>query len=490
MRIAPVLSPSLLGLGVALIVSFMSGCGGGNVPIGSGQGLSGNTSVTLLATSTANNQLSKFILGVNGITLTSQEGKAIALLPAPMAVEFTHLNGQIEPLATVSVPQGAYTSAVASIGGSSFTCVSLNPATGDIVPNQLAYDETLPSEVSVNLPAPITISGTSMSLSLDLLVSESASFTSCAGSTYSITPTFSLSPANSSAQPTEGANGKVTGLIGMIGSVDAGGSGLSINAVATYFDEAPVSGPIWQVTTGKSTVYQGIAGSAQLSAGTPVDMDATIQSDGSPLATRIAVYDTSTADLTVSQGPVLYSNEYEPMLVAFGAQGQGPLSGLNAADYDFNGTVFQVSGQITNLQSLPFVASFSATNMVAGQNGFLTTHALSVPGGFPYTQAKTVTLLPQAINGTVSATSSSGGFTTYTVTLANYDLFADLAVQPGQATLLNNPNNVVVYVDSNTQLLNSSPISVGGIFRFYGLVFNDNGTLRMDCAQINDGVAE
>jgi hypothetical protein len=26
--------------------------------------------------------------------------------------------------------------------------------------------------------------------------------------------------------------------------------------------------------------------------------------------------------------------------------------------------------------------------------------------------------------------------------------------------------------------------------RFNGLVFNDNGTLRMDCGQINDGVAE
>jgi hypothetical protein len=24
----------------------------------------------------------------------------------------------------------------------------------------------------------------------------------------------------------------------------------------------------------------------------------------------------------------------------------------------------------------------------------------------------------------------------------------------------------------------------------YGSIFNDNGTLRMDCAQINDGVAE
>jgi hypothetical protein len=48
---------------------------------------------------------------------------------------------------------------------------------------------------------------------------------------------------------------------------------------------------------------------------------------------------------------------------------------------------------------------------------------------------------------------------------------------------------VQVYVDSNTQKLNSTTLGAGNTFRFYGLVFNDNGTLRMDCAQVNDGVA-
>jgi hypothetical protein len=61
-------------------------------------------------------------------------------------------------------------------------------------------------------------------------------------------------------------------------------------------------------------------------------------------------------------------------------------------------------------------------------------------------------------------------------------------VQQGQASLLSNPSEVQVYVDTSTQLLNSQPLSSGGTFRFYGLVFNDNGTLRMDCAQVNDGV--
>ena len=73
---------------------------------------------------------------------------------------------------------------------------------------------------------------------------------------------------------------------------------------------------------------------------------------------------------------------------------------------------------------------------------------------------------------------------------ALHDLFPNLAAQPGQTTVLTNPNTVVVYADSNAQMLNSSALSVGGVFRFYGLVFNDNGTLRMDCAQVNDGVAE
>ena len=39
-------------------------------------------------------------------------------------------------------------------------------------------------------------------------------------------------------------------------------------------------------------------------------------------------------------------------------------------------------------------------------------------------------------------------------------------------------------------MLNTQPVTVGSPTRFYGLVFNDNGTLRMDCAEIFDGVPE
>ena len=63
-------------------------------------------------------------------------------------------------------------------------------------------------------------------------------------------------------------------------------------------------------------------------------------------------------------------------------------------------------------------------------------------------------------------------------------------MQPGQTTLLSNPNTVIVYADSITQKFKSKPIAAAGLLRFIGLVFNNNGALSMDCAQINDGAAE
>ena len=99
-------------------------------------------------------------------------------------------------------------------------------------------------------------------------------------------------------------------------------------------------------------------------------------------------------------------------------------------------------------------------------------------------------MIPQTIDGTVSGSSPTGNFTVYTVTLASYDLFPRLAVQPGQTTLLASPNEVEVYVDSNTQMLNTQALGAGSTLRFYGLVFNDSGTLGMACAQISDGVGQ
>jgi hypothetical protein len=253
------------------------------------------------------------------------------------------------------------------------------------------------------------------------------------------------------------------------------------------------NGQSLSVNTGAQTIYQGISGFSALSVGMFLDMDVAIRADGSQHATRIEVEDTDTANQSVSTGPLLRIPSGQPILYAFGRQNQGFLRASGRAGefmpYSFGAATFQVSGWLTNLLDLPFSPVFDAGHLFPGQNVYVTSHALTllpVPTYFP---ATTITLIPQIINGTITGIASEGNFSTYTVTLAPYDLIPNLAVQVGQTNVLGDPHQVIAYVDSNTQRLNSKPLSLGGVARFSGLIFDDNGLARMDCGQVFDGVA-
>ena len=467
---------------VAALSILVGGCGGGSSsghPV-----LSGNTSVTLLASSTANDQLTQYTPKFTSLVLISQAGETATLLSAPMNPEFIHLNGTAEPLATVSIPQGVYTSATATLSAATFYCVNYNQPANSTYISQFGGGDLPASSITVTLPAPITITGSSMALSLDLLVSQSASFQSCdlgPFGSYSVTPTFTLTPITIASQPTNNTNGKMTGLEGLIASVDSSGFAFTVTSS---------DGLTWQVASGSSTVFQGITAFANLTKGMPVNMDVAIQSDGSLIATRVEVADTNTSNLTVFNGPALTVDAFAPVLSSFENTGQGTLAWLSYNDFDEANATYKISGEFTNLSSLPFVPIFTANTSFAGQNTSTTTHATTQPNGGSYLPATTITLLPQTINGTVTAVGNDGDFTTYTISLASYDLVPNLAPEGGEVQILKNPSTVVVYADSNTQLLDTGAPPVGSMVRFRGLLLDDNGTLRMDCDQINPGVAE
>ena len=442
-----------------------------------------NTVVSLLLSSSSNTHLSQFNINFSSISLTSKSGNTVTLLAAPQNPEFVRLNGNSEPLVTVTIPQDVYVSATANIQGSSAVCIDLN-STGGLQTNGFRSGAIPESSIAVNFPSPITINGGHMVLVLNLLVSQSISFPSCdtivQGPT-SVTPTFTLTPVAIAAQPTNSGNGLENDLEGFIGM---------INATARGFQVTSADGLSWTLNTSGATVFQGVSDFSGLASGLPVSLDAAIQSDGSLLATRVAVQDTSAANLTTLSGPLLQIASSQPTFAAFGTLQQGVLLFSGSSYYSFGNATFAISERLTNLQALPFAATFTRTNIVPGQRIFLSSHATTVSGGPTYIPAETVTLLPQTLDGAVTAVSNDGGFATYTISLAPYDLFADLAVQAGQTSLLQSPNTLVVYVDSSVQMLNSAPLAVGNTLRFYGLVFNDNGTLKMDCAQIADGIAQ
>ncbi len=482
------LSIILITLAAAIVIA--TGCGSaGSSLTGGGQKLSGNTSVTVLLSSTANDQVTRFDMQFQTLTLTSQSGKTVTLVSSQLPSEFVHLNGGIEPLTTVNVPQDIYTSATVTLGGAVFVCLAQVPGGGLGSANYSIINQG----PTVSLPSPITVTGSSMGLLLNMQVPSSAVFSTCwttppfAG--FSMAPTFNLAPFNLSSSPTSPANGKLAGLEGEVAALDS-----SNNKFKLSVPEGPYGTRTLSVSVGSATVFQGVSNFSELANGIFVNMDGALQPDGTLSATRIAVEDPSA--LNMFTGPLMLVGSEVPVLLVYGRQEQGPLSpGPGGSSYyfdtpymDFTSAGFQISGQMTNLQSLPFVPSFNASNMVAGQNVDISSPALELMGG-EYTPANTITLITQTINGMVVASSASGNFTDYTISLASYDLFPTLAVQPGQTTLLTNPSQVEVYVDSNTQKLNTQALAPGSTLRFYGLIFNDNGTLRMDCAQVDDGAA-
>jgi hypothetical protein len=465
---------------------YLSGCGSGGTgtPINP---YSGTTMVTLLASSDANGKFTELNLQLTGLTLTDKSGTIVTALSTSQTEEFVHLNGTAEPLTTFTVPQGLYTTATATVGSAFFSCVTLLPNNGGLDTSTYAYGATPSSQVSVTVPAPLSITGNNLVLQLGLHVSTSAVLQGSCGLTpvtYSINPTFTLAPLTLASTPTNSSNGLLQGLSGLVSAVDATSGLITI---------AGVDGPTWYVNTTSQTAFNGISGLAALTVGMPVNMDLGLQSSGSLLANRIAVENANTSDLQLWRGPLTFVSNAAPVVYMFPRDQAGYFTKNLAAGGEVlnnSSSTFQISNQLPNLASLPFTPVFSATNLVPGQSVSVTTNIQSLPLGSGYPTLTTTTLVPQTINGTISVISNQGSFTTYTVTLASYDPFTNLAVQPGQNSLIANPAQIVVYADANTQSINSPTLAVGQTVRFYGLVFNDGGVLRMDCAQIAPGIPE
>ena len=453
----------------------------------------------MVATSAANDQLSAASLELSSLIFISQSGQSTTVPFTNMYPQYVPFSGHVQPLFTFNLPQGIYTSVTVNIPSIGFECVYQSKVSGQ---GQVyaSFADTVPQgTVPVQLPAPISITGTNMELILNLNVSQSFSWSSgsCGSqspshattSNFTAIPVLTLTSAAAQGNQASTQSSQFIGLFGQINSVAS--STDSMNATLLEMSN-------YQIYFDQNTTYQGVSGFSSLVAGMPFDVDATLQSDGSLLASRIEVFDPNPASLSymvsdLTSNGTAYSKYSGIASMAFLYDSGVLWGGAFGGSYvclGCNFSTFDITGQFSNVQSLPFPASFTSANMVAGQRFFAASHDQTLIGHGPYNAATKVVLLPQTLDGTVSAIGSDGNFTTYTITLAPYDLFPQFAVQPGQTTLLTNPSQVVVYADNNTQMLNTNPIAVSDVVRFYGLVFNDNGTLRMDCAEIFDGVPE
>ena len=474
-----------VSIGLLLILALLIGCGGGS-QVAPPPVKAGTTNVMVVLTSTANDKLTQFKMGLTTISLNDSAGNSVSVFsqpPVPIGstqlTEFTRLNGAAQLLGTATVPQGTYTSATVKIAACQFATVA--PASGAVA---LSIDaEGLCGQgtgnTTVNLPSPIVISGANMVLALNLQIPQSYAVT---GNTYTISPVFSLAPISISANPTNINNGKIIGVAVQIAAVNAGNNS---------FTAQTSDGISFTIKTSASTQFQGINGLPAIITGMLANLDGAIQADGTLLATRLEINSPAAVaeDLMIPLSPASpVGTAISQPVECFPGTGDTPvcISGFFAS----NTTAFHVSGEVSNLQDLPFTPVFNSSNFVLGQNVAVSSDSATLGRGG--VQATDITLEPQTLNGIVTAVSTAGNFTVYTVSIAPYHAIPVTQQETVVAPFVSvpNPTTVTVYADGNTQLLQSGAIAPGSLLRFRGLLFTDSGVLRLDCEEILDGVAE
>jgi hypothetical protein len=488
---------------LCLLTFLVVGCGGNpTTPTSPSSPVPGeSTTVAIQISSTANGQFVEFPMRIDSISLTNKAAKTTTIFNTPTNVEFIVANGEASPFVTVTVPQDVYTSAAVGVSYPAFDTTFINSQGGiDFNIDEYGYTPTPPVVI---LSEPITISGSVMGMTLNLQASQSGSFTGLPPNqtAFTINPTFDLTAFAIPTQSTTPQNGKCIGITGRVTAVDSANSiavtlasnGLVASSPSTA--NGAVTLPIsLSATLNSATQFQGISSASSLTPGVFVNMDVALEPNGSYVATRVEVQDAAATNVA-SGGFAQVDPSYNYISQMVTRQQGDALTpypeGMGAPYVYASSTKFQTSARFPNLSTLPFTAVFNASSLAAGQDVSVGSTFISESGG-TYSSASTVTLIPQTIDATITAVSNSGNYTIYAVTLAPYDPIVQMnsPQDAPAATLLPGANVVMVYIDSDTALLNAAVPGVGGTFRFNGLLFNDKGVLRMVCDQVNDGVPQ
>jgi hypothetical protein len=426
-------------------------------------------SVPVLFTSDAGlGPLLGFQLGVASVTLTDRCGNTVpvytrnAALAAQGAstIELTHVNGISEPLTIASLPVATYTSASVS-----YDQIDINY----LYPSNTSYqasDQSLPPRTSsATLRTPISIATSSSSLVLDVLVSGPIVL---GPGLVNLTPKFTLSSLTTQPNPTNDRNGKAT-FRGLVSSVSSNGFTIG-NSNDVPFD----------VTISNVTLFQGIPDLAALPVNEPASVDVEFQPDGTLRATRVEVENTDTVGSWV--GPLVLNDPsagyayIDPRLWEEANDPFGDvISAGNPWHFQFTpATLYQRSGAPIDLADLPFTPAFgSFSDLALGQSLSVDWHTLQQFATSPETPALTSVLVPRTLSGTVTAMTPANDYTAYTLTLAPNDFMQTL----------NGTGSIAAYTNAGTQM-EDGPLALGDLVNMHGLVYSDQGTLRLVADQV------
>lgn len=410
-----------------------------------------------------------FSMNISSMSLTGSNGSA-SVVSSSTPMEMMHLMGMMQPLAMINAPQGSYTGASVTIA--SATVMYMDPTT------KAPVQATIPGPMTatITFASPITVGTTPVAMGFDLDLASSVTMTN---GNMTMNPVFHVTSGTQGAgNAMDPANGGIQQMMGSISSVTGSSFVMTSMQAAQTFTFA----------TNSTTVLSGTSMSSMAN-GMLVVVDATLQSDGSLLCTRVQSMMNSGG---VMGGGIIAAVTGSPAtsltMIMQNGSGTGMMSSVFASGVTVTlsgGTNYQIDQDNMDMAGLPFTPVFDQNHIYAGQSVMPISSSGMMSGGMGggmmggSSMAGTMTasqleLEPQGLSGTASAAISSGATTNFTLNLPSQCAF----------TTLTGATSVTIFQQPKTNIVGSSSFASGTSVHAFGLLFFDGGQWKMVASRI------
>lgn len=452
-------------------VLLLTSCGGASSAATTGTGTTptspATTAVQVNMGDSPADWMLAFSMNISSMTLTGSNGNA-TVVSTSTPMEMMHLMGTMQPLAMVKAPQGTYSGATVTI--SSATVTYMDPTTKAVTQQTMQG----PMTGNVTFTTPITIGSMPMAMGFDLDLANS--ITQGSSGSLMMNPVFHVtSGQQGSGNPMDYADGGITEMMGSISGVSGSSFTMTCMQAAGTFTFA----------TNSSTVFSGTS-MGTMSSGMLAIVDATLQSDGSLLATRV---ESMMGSGGMMGGGIITAETGQPptslTLVMQNGAGSGMMSSYFAEGVTVNlstSATYEMLDDGIDMSGLPFTPVFDANHIFVGQSVMPVSSSgmMSGSGGMGggmmggttmagSLTASDVALTPQGITGSATVSLNSGTATSFTMTLPSDSAFTSLT---GAAS-------VTVYQQASTIMEGASTIASGTAMHAFGLLFYDGGQWKM-----------
>ncbi len=444
---------ALLGAG---LLAILTACGGSSSVVPTPT--PGTTTVQVNMGDAPADWLLAFTMNISAMSLTNSTG-TVSVITSNTPLEMMHLMGTMEPIGMVSAPQGSYTGASITIASCNVTYI--DPTTKVMVQKTIQG----PINKSITFGSPVTLGTTPLAFNFDFDLANSLTMDN--NGNLSLSPTFHTSTGTQgTGNANNPANGGLQQMMGVVSSTTTNSFTMTrLQATNTF-----------TFMTNTATQFQGnISNMNMMQNGMGVLVSATLQPDGTLLATRVSSRMNSGG---IMGGGIITAVTGLPAtqltIVMQNGAGASMMTSYLSQSVTVNltsNTEFEVDDDRIDLTKLSFTPVFNASNIYAGQSVIpisqSTGMAVSGMGGATAgtITASDIRLEEQGFRGTTDVGITPGASGSFVLTL-----------MPGCAfTTLTGADKILVYQQTGTNVQDNTAIAAGATLRVHGLLFKNAG---------------